>query len=249
MVDPLVGPVGGGGGVVVVIVLGIDTATPRTSLALVSEDGVLASVSLAGMARRDVAVPALAQLLTWSGMKPSDLGGVAVGIGPGLFTGLRSGIGAGKTLAQVLGIPIVGVRSTDALAHAVRDEPATVVAVIDGRRREVFHASYRVRSGAVEVLAEPMVERPEALAERLGALGPVLLVGDGAILYRDVLTSPEARVAPATLAYPSATSIAELARPTLGAGGAGRLVDVVPLYLRKTDAEIDWDRRTGAVAP
>lgn len=230
-----------------VIVLGIDTATPRTSLALVSEEGVLASVSLAGMARRDVAVPALERLLAWSGMTPSDLGGVAVGVGPGLFTGLRSGIGAGKTLAQVLRIPIVGVRSTEALAHAVRDASETVISVIDGRRREVFHAAYRVRDGEVEPLTEPAVERPEALAERLGALGPVLLVGDGAILYRDVLAATGARVAPAILAYPSATSVAELARPALVSGDAGGFVDVVPLYLRKTDAEIDWDRRAGGV--
>lgn len=231
-------------------ILAIDTATPRTSLAIGSEDGVLASLSVTSRARQDVAVPALERLLAWAGIEIGTLEAVAIGIGPGLFTGLRGGIQIGKSIAQVLGVPAVGVGSLEALAQGVRHADGPVLAVIDGRRGEVFHAAFEVQDGRVRPLGEPAIARPEALAEQIGASGGVLLVGDGAILYRDVLgaASERVRIASAALAYPQASSVLGLALPVLAAGRGGRPEDVVPLYLRKTDAEIAWDERARGAA-
>ena len=98
------------------IVVGIETSTPQTSVAIGTETEILAKVSIAGRARQEAVTPALDQLLRWTDLDLSKVGGIAVGVGPGLFTGLRVGVETAKTLAQVLGVPIVGITSLDALA-------------------------------------------------------------------------------------------------------------------------------------
>ena len=97
------------------IVVGIETSTPQTSVALGTEQEILAKVSVAGKARQESVTPALQQLLAWTGIDLEHVGGVAVGVGPGLFTGLRVGVETAKTLAQVLNVPIVGIPSLDGL--------------------------------------------------------------------------------------------------------------------------------------
>jgi tRNA A37 threonylcarbamoyladenosine modification protein TsaB len=100
--------------------------------------------------------------------------------------------------------------------------------------------------GGVVREGEYRVDRPEALVAELVA-GPeeVLLVGNGAILYRQRLEEPGTRVAfaPASLAHPWASALVEVAAPRFIREETDRLHDVVPLYLRKTDAEIAWDQR------
>lgn len=228
------------------IVLGIDTSTPQTSLAIGNEREVLASLSIAGRARQESVTPALQQLLTWSGLDLHHVGGVAVGLGPGLFTGLRVGVETAKTLAQVLTIPIVGITSLDALAYAVRYTPRRIAAVIDARRGEVFAAVYRSVPGGVVRETDHLVLRPDHLVAELEAVGgEVLCVGNGAILYRREIEELGSRVefASPAVAHPDAAALVELAIPRFLREEFDRVFDVVPLYLRKSDAEIAWDQR------
>jgi tRNA threonylcarbamoyladenosine biosynthesis protein TsaB len=81
------------------IVVGIETSTPQTSVALGTDRGLLGAVSVAGKARQEAVTPALQQVCGWTGIELSQVGGIAVGVGPGLFTGLRVGIETAKTLA------------------------------------------------------------------------------------------------------------------------------------------------------
>ena len=228
------------------IVLGIDTSTPQTSLAIANEREVLASLSIAGQARQESVTPALQQLLTWSGLNMRNIGGVVVGVGPGLFTGLRVGVETAKTLAQVLTIPIVGITSLDALAFAVRHTPRLIAAVIDARRGEVFAAVYRAVPGGVVRETDHLVLKPDHLVAELEAVaGEVLCVGNGAILYRHELEELGSRVefASPAVAHPDAAALVELAIPRFLREEFDRVFDVVPLYLRKSDAEISWDQR------
>ena len=227
------------------IVLGIDTSTAVTSIALGTQQAILGSASFAGARKHDEVVPAIEQLLAWTGEELSHVGGVAIGLGPGLYTGLRVGVEAGKALAQVLRVPIVGVSSLDVLAFGVHRTNRTVVAVMDARRKEVFFARYRPVHGGVLREGEYRVGSPAALAAELEAgREEVLLVGDGAILYRNELeVSGRVEVAPAPFAHPWASALVTLAAPRFIREETDRLVDVVPLYLRKTDAEIAWDQR------
>jgi tRNA threonylcarbamoyladenosine biosynthesis protein TsaB len=229
-----------------VIVLGIDTSTNATSIALGGDRGPLADARFAGPRRQDQLAPAIERLLDWCDLPLSNVGGIAVGLGPGLYTGLRVGIQLGKTLAQVLHLPIVGIGSLDVLAYGVRTTRRRIGAVLDARRGEVFFGFYRSVPGGVMREGGYRVERPAALAAELLAGGEdVLLVGNGAILYRQELEEPGARVAfaPAALATPWASALVEIAAPRFIREETDRLTDVVPLYLRKTDAEIAWDQR------
>ncbi|HEX6230541.1 MAG TPA: tRNA (adenosine(37)-N6)-threonylcarbamoyltransferase complex dimerization subunit type 1 TsaB [Actinomycetota bacterium] len=228
------------------IVLGVDTSTDHTSVAIGSDHEILAATQFAGPRKQDHVVSAVDRLLGWTGVALSSLGGVAVGLGPGLYTGLRVGVQAAKSLAQVLRVPIVGLPSLDVLAFGVRYTRRTIGAVLDARRGEVFFATYRSVPGGVMREGEYRVGRPETLAAELEALREdVLLVGNGAILYRHELERPGSRVefAAAALAHPWASALVELAAPRFVREETDRLVDVVPLYLRKTDAEIAWDQR------
>jgi tRNA threonylcarbamoyladenosine biosynthesis protein TsaB len=230
-----------------VIVVGIETSTPQTSVAIGGEQGIVAQMSVAGRARQEAAAPALQQLVRWAGIDLHQVGGVAVGIGPGLFTGLRVGVATAKTLAQVLAVPIVGLTSLDVLAFAVRHTPRRICAVIDGRRGEVFWSLYRPVPGGVVRETDHAVARPDHLIAELSAVpGDVLLVGDGAILYRYEIERElggAVEFASATHAHPQAASLVELAAPRFLREEHDRLFDVVPVYLRKSDAEIAWDQR------
>jgi tRNA threonylcarbamoyladenosine biosynthesis protein TsaB len=228
-----------------VIVLGIDTSTNVTSVALGDEQAILGSATFAGAHKHDDVAPAVEQLLEWTGQKLAHVGGIAVGLGPGLYTGLRVGVEAAKALAQVLKVPIVGIASLDVLAFGVHLTTRTVVSVIDARRKEVFFARYRPVHGGVLREGEYRVATPAVLAAELeAAREEVLLVGDGAILYRSELEVPSRiEVAPAPFAHPRASALVTLAAPRFVREETDRLAEVVPLYLRKTDAEIAWDQR------
>ena len=228
------------------IVVGIDTSTPQTSIAIGGDGGVLARASIAGRARQESVTPALEQLLAWADLDIDRIGGIAVGIGPGLFTGLRVGVETAKTLAQVLGVPIVGISSLDALAYAVRYTPRRIVAAIDARRGEVFAAAYRSVPGGVVRESDPSVLRPDHLVAELQAMpGEVLCVGNGAILYRREIQDVGSRVefASSAVAHPDAACLVELAVPRFLREEHDRLFEVLPLYIRKSDAEIAWDQR------
>ncbi len=235
------------------IVLAIETSTSQSSVALGTEREVLAQVSVTGRAHQETLFPALDRVRSWTGVELDQLGGIAVGTGPGLFTGLRVGVQAAKSLAQVLGIPIVGVSSLDALAFSVRHADRPVWAVIDARRKEVFHALYRPVPGGVVRQGEPAVAAPDHLIADIEALGEdVLLVGDGAILYRREIE--DALGARADLASdlrqrPQAAALVELAVPRFLREEHDRLNEVVPRYLRRSDAEIAWDQRARGATP
>jgi tRNA threonylcarbamoyladenosine biosynthesis protein TsaB len=229
-----------------VIVLGIDTATEQTSVALGSETGPIADARFAGPSKQDELVPAIEQLLRWAGLELGNVGGIAVGTGPGRYTGLRVGVEVAKTLAQVSHVPIVGIPSLDVVAFGVRTSRRLIGAVLDARRGEVFVGFYRSVPGGIVRDGEYEVVGPEALAAELQARADdVLLVGDGAILYRNELERVGSRVvfAPAALAHPWASALVEVAAPRFIREETDRLAEVVPLYLRKTDAEIAWDHR------
>jgi tRNA threonylcarbamoyladenosine biosynthesis protein TsaB len=229
-----------------VIVVGIETSTPQTSVAIGTEREILGKIQVAGRARQESVTPALEQLLVWTGVDLHQVGGFAVGVGPGLFTGLRVGVETAKTLAQVTSAPIVGLTSLDVLAFAAKMTHRTIVAVIDGRRGEVFSAVYRPVPGGVVRDSEYAVQRPEHLVAELETVpGELLAIGDGAILYREILHELGGRVefASPMVAHPDAAALVELAVPRFLREEHDRLYDVVPMYLRKSDAEIAWDQR------
>lgn len=230
------------------IVVGIETSTPQTSVAIGTDQEILGRIQVVGKTRQESVTPSLERLLGWTGIDLEQVGGFAVGIGPGLFTGLRVGVETAKALAQVTGAPIIGIVSLDALAFPFRHTHRTIVSVLDGRRGEVFCAVYRPVPGGVVRDGEHLVQSPEHLVAQLHTVpGDVLAIGNGAILYRDVLAEVGSRleIASPSAAHPDAAALIELAAPRFLREEHDRLFDVVPMYLRRSDAEIAWDQRAG----
>ncbi|MGP9538914.1 tRNA (adenosine(37)-N6)-threonylcarbamoyltransferase complex dimerization subunit type 1 TsaB [Brachybacterium sp. AOP43-C2-M15] len=182
----------------------------------------------------EVLLTLIDEALRAAGVARSDLTGVVVGRGPGPFTGLRVGLVSARSIAAVLGVPLHGLSSLDALAHqavAELDPPrggaVSVGVALDARRREVYHARYRREAGG-ELLrtAEPAVDAPAAVAAQLTACD--LLVGSGTGLY------PELLPATADLVHVDAGHLV-LAAAALTARGED-LSDTEPMYLREPDA-------------
>jgi tRNA threonylcarbamoyladenosine biosynthesis protein TsaB len=250
-----------------VIVLGIDTATWSTvvGLALPEGDTLQARDDPSGEQRPGHAtrlLPLAGALLAEAGLAWRDLQRIAVGVGPGTFTGLRIGIATARGLAQSLTVPLVGVSSLSALAHGLdaawddlspqrvaASSAATghidtsnggrdtgVLAVIDARRGEVFVAAH----GPSGELLAPRALHPSAIAHQLERaqiqknLERWVAVGDGALRYRDLIEPQGVLVPPADsqLHRIQANVVCEL-------GARAPVVSqVVPDYLRRPDAEL-----------
>ncbi len=228
------------------LVLGIDTATSRVSVALGEAGEVLGSVTLAGGRRHaEQLAPAIRSLCHELGVRLDRVSAIGVGLGPGLFTGLRVGVTTAKILSQALRIPVIGISSLDLVAYPLRHSSRRIVVVLDARRHEVFDASYQPVPGGVQRVSEYQVRTPADLVADLAVeSGELLLAGDGARRYRAELDVLEhAELAGAAFDAPSAVALVELATARAEREEFAAPWDLRPLYLRQSDAEIAWGAR------
>lgn len=234
-------------------ILAIETATQAVGCALWASGRPVACFMLAaGRRHAETLMPAIDDLCRRAGLRPADLDGVAVDVGPGLFTGMRVGLATARAIATALGIPAAGVNSLEALAYAQRFRAGLVAPVVDARRSEVFWALYRtgVPAGLVE-LRPPAVAVPGEVARELVSLGEqVLAVGDGAWRYREALESPQVDWGGLADIWPSPLAVAELGEARLGEARLGRastgaVLLPEPFYLRQADVKIGWEQMSG----
>ena len=230
------------------VVLGFDTATQDVAVAVTRAGEALTDVQLGADGRPRHATELMPQIEAavaaaggWDA-----LNAIAVGIGPGSFTGLRIGVATARGLAQGLAKPITGVGTLDALARGIAERPAAegrhVLAVLDARRGQAFAALHDPTGGR---MWEAFVATPGELGERLHSLAePPLAGGDGSLRFRRDLEQAGVEVLPD--ADPghrlSARHTAELARD-LPESAPG---DIRPIYLRPPDAQIWIERDSGA---
>ena len=193
------------------LILAFDTATDRATSALVWDGEVLGELT----SRPVTVLEDLDALLRRGGVRDTQVEGIAVGVGPGSFTGLRMGLITARTLAFAWGTGLAGVPTLEALAAGAPG----AVPVIDARRREVFALVGR------EAVVLPPAELPVEAAR--------MYVGDGAVRYREEIERRGGEVPPdeSELHLPRARFHAELARDF----GAPDLVE--PMYLRIPDVD------------
>ena len=178
--------------------LGIDTSTPASAVCVVRDDGEVfeevpepAALAARPAHAREL-MPAVAAVMERAGIAYPELEAIAVGVGPGAFTGLRIGIATARGLASANGLPLKPVSSLAALAEAIDGEPR--LPLIDAKRGEVFAALY---GPGGELRWGPLAEVPERLAERVRADGvSPLAAGDGSVRFRGVLEAAGIRVLP-----------------------------------------------------
>ena len=201
------------------LVLGLDTATPATSVALVRVGAALEvlaeRVQVDPRRHGELLAVGIREVLAQAAGE--RLGAVVVGLGPGPYTGLRVGIVTALALADAWGVPAYGTCSLDGLGSGAR------VAVTDARRREVYWARYGPDGAR---LAGPAVDLPAVLVEQLAGAPPV---GDGALLYPAAFGP-----VPEQPRYPSPARLVEVLASRIG----DPPVPLVPLYLRRPDAQV-----------
>lgn len=222
------------------MILAFDTATDRLTVALGTADSIIAEINEdAPRAHLSRLLPAIDALAKEAKIKLSDIDQIAVGIGPGSFTGLRIALATAQGLAHGLGRPLIGVATLDVIATAQAGQSdRDIYAVMDAKRREVFTAGYD-RNGAR--LTEYLAIDPKSLAEDLAALDkPILLAGDGLDAYASTLTDklgPAAILADPSLWPPRASVLIKLAEDKIDKGEVGQYLNILPIYIRPPDAQ------------
>lgn len=222
------------------LLLAFDTATPAVTVALYADtDSTVLAHSTVVDARRhgELLAPGIQQVLDTAGRSAREVTDIAVGVGPGPFTGLRVGLVTALALGDALGARVHGVCTLDVLAEAYAAAGGTgeFAVATDARRREVYWARYTTdtaSSAGCRRLTEPAVDRPAVAAE---AVGDLPVVGAGSRLY------PEQLRTAADPELPDAAVLAELAARRLAAGEP--LLEPYPLYLRRPDAVEPGERK------
>lgn len=213
-------------------ILGFDTATRATTVALVDGGTVLERrddpPSGARPRHTTRLMPMIAELLCEAGWGWDELDRIAVGIGPGTFTGLRIGVSTARALARARGLELVGISTLESLSLGA--DADVVCAAIDARRGEVFAALWDRR----RLVLGPAALKPAVLAERLGP--GTLAIGDGAVAFRDVLVPSGALIPDDDAALNRVTAVNHCRLGLLAR--ASDPDGVLPDYLRLPDAEL-----------
>ena len=216
--------------------VGFDTSTAATSACVLRGDGEAfehippARRLLEPPGHSRELLPAVTEQMDRAGVTWADVDAVAVGVGPGTFTGLRIGVATARALATAAHLPLHPVSSLAALAAAI--EAPLALPVIDAKRGELFGALFEHG----EPVVEPFVAHPDQLAERAGReLANAVAAGDGSIRFREVLEAAGMQVPPdsSELHVVRALHICRLAARV----PPERPEAVLPTYIRDPDAE------------
>ncbi|MGH8907223.1 MAG: tRNA (adenosine(37)-N6)-threonylcarbamoyltransferase complex dimerization subunit type 1 TsaB [Egibacteraceae bacterium] len=227
------------------LVLGIETATAQSSVCLATEHGTVASATVVrGRAHAEFLAPAIEFCLRHAQLDLDAVSGLAVSLGPGLFTGLRVGVVTAQAIAHARRLPVVGLASLDLLAYRVRHARRLIASVLDARRGELFWAFYRPVPAGVQRMTEYRVGPVGKLAGEIEAVvDDVLCIGDGAVANRSLLEATGAEVGSHSNAFPSPEALVELALPRFIREETQRPEDLLPIYVRGADARINWRNR------
>jgi len=228
-------------------VLALETATPVASVALLDQSGVLASRAVRAPTRHlEWLAAAIDGMLGDSGVRPDGVQAVAVGRGPGGFTGLRIGIATAAAWARARRVPVLGIDTLETLAVSAGG-PELVLSVLDAYRGEVAAALYRLGEGVDPACLVPaLVAAPDAVVAEMrpvleaqrAAHRPLVLAGDGLVRHGGALLAALAglriaRVLERPDAYPSAEAAGRLARPRLLGGARDDPAGLLPAYGRR----------------
>lgn len=226
-------------------ILAIESSTKTGSVAIVSESAVIAQYSLnIEVTHSERLMTTVDRVLCDTGIALSDIDGFGVAIGPGSFTGLRIGISTIKGLALVTEKPVAAVSTLKALAHHLPHSAFPVCPLLDARKNEVYAALFQYENGDCTPLLSERTIPLAHLAEEIK--GKTIFIGEAAQAFRAELESffgERALFAPPSLSLPSAAAVGELALAMIKRGEQTDPDTLVPMYIRRPEAEVAWEKR------
>ena len=220
--------------------MAFDTSTRSGSVALLKQDSVLAEILLnSGKNHSESVLPAVGEVLRFSGLQIRDVDLFAVTSGPGSFTGLRIGISIVKGLALAASKPVAAVSTLDALAYNLFYAPMAICPLLDAKKGQIYAAVYRPRkSGAPERAGPEVVADPQAFFASIRQ--DVIFTGDGATIYvhlMEKMLRGRFYVAPLHLRFIRASAVGLLAREKFIAGHTDDVIRLAPSYIRSPGVE------------
>ena len=232
-------------------IVSIDTSSQVSSVAVLSAECVAAELSMQGaLTHSETLMPHIETALHMARVKKEDLGGIAVSIGPGSFTGLRIGLAAAKMMSYALRIPLIAVPTLEALAHHYICEGVRLVALMDAQKGNVYAQEFSWRAGADGLALHTerslsILPLTEVISALEGTAQPVILLGD-AMQKRTVSSFPEGvRLAPIHARMPRAACVGLAGLHRLQRGETDDPMTAAPLYLRRSEAEVLWEKLHG----
>lgn len=220
-------------------ILGIDTSSSSLSVAVMDDDLLKGEFTLNHkLTHSEQMMPLLDSLLSHLELKMSDIDLIGVSVGPGSFTGIRIGVAAANAMAMALDIPVVGISSLEAMAYTAGETAYTIVSTFDAQRDRFYFNAYRFENSELKALEAEDVLEKEDLIKKLESYDKVLLLGD-AVFINDELPL-NVKKAKRAVRYVRASSVCELVHRDYLLGKTGF---AVPVYLRKSQAEIQFEER------
>lgn len=212
------------------IVLGLEAAGGGAGAAVVDGSGVRGSAQGGPGARPAAAlIPLVEAALRAAGLGRADLEGVAVGVGPGSYAGVRAAVTSAKAIAWAAGLPLLGVGSLQALCAAAGAWPGPIFGAWDARRGRVYAAAYAWRQDEPQEEMAPALLGREEFRTALRVAGPCLLAGTG-VSAADIAGLAGARLAPPVWGAALAAAVAHLGRAGLLRGRRSDPLGLVPVY-------------------
>lgn len=222
-------------------ILALETSAKSVSTAVTENGVVLASTyQNTGLTHSRTLMPLVDGMLHAAGLTIQDMDVIAVAQGPGSFTGLRIGVSAAKGLAWTLDVPCCGVSTLLAMAQNLRHMDCDIICAMDARRKQVYNAVFRAKDGQLERLSQDRAISLEELAAELRESSTKkVVVGDGAKLCYQYLQEQgiPCQIAPAMLQMQNAMGVALAAEELVAEGKTVSARDLVPVYLRLSQAE------------
>ncbi len=223
-------------------ILSINTSTPSGSVALTREGCIVEEMNLnIERTHSETILPVIDRVLRDGGVGLEEVDGIAVTAGPGSFTGLRVGISIAKGLAWALGKPVVGVSTLHALALNLPFSEGPICPVLDARKGEVYAALFRRDGNGLKRVMDDRVMKPETLIGSLPEEEEIIFLGEGLSLWRERIEEGlkgRAIFAPPYLWVVRASCVGFLALDHLLRGEAEDPKELLPIYLRPSEAEL-----------